>query len=132
MESLREEGNDYEILEYLRVYARRWIGLQDLAPTLSALKKDVDERKRKMAEAHIEYLEHLDDEDRGEEGTGPEDNTDVADLPEKMDTFLNYVNDMYFEGQLDLEDKAMLRQGDGDRRVQGAFEQKRQIFNSED
>jgi len=49
----------------------------------------------------------------------------VASLPKKVDAFLRYINDLYFDGQMDPESKDFLTKdlGRGEEKV---------IFNSDD
>ena len=51
----------------------------------------------------------------------------VAGLPEKVDSFLVYINDMYFDGQLDITSKNALKQDLND-----SEEVPRLIYNSDD
>ncbi len=43
---LADRGNKYEILDFVTRQAKAVIGIESLPPTLSALKEDVERRKR--------------------------------------------------------------------------------------
>lgn len=49
----------------------------------------------------------------------------MASLPKKVDAFLRYINDLYFEGQMDPESKDLLAKDFADK-------EEKVIFNSED
>ena len=56
-----------------------------------------------------------------------EENLNVASLPQKVDAFLRYINDLYFEGQLDPESKDLFAKDFGEKE-----RGEKVIFNSED
>jgi len=52
----------------------------------------------------------------------------VASLPKKVDAFLRYINDLYFEGQIDPESKGIFSKDlDGEK-----HNDEKVIFNSDD
>ena len=56
-----------------------------------------------------------------------EENENVASLPQKVDAFLRYINDLYFEGQMDPESKNVFAKDFAEKE-----KVEKVIFNSED
>eukprot|EP00094_Tigriopus_californicus_P011733 TCALIF_11336-PA protein Name:"Similar to lov-1 Location of vulva defective 1 (Caenorhabditis elegans)" AED:0.02 eAED:0.02 QI:96/0.94/0.83/1/0.71/0.80/36/119/3138 len=94
---LEEQGNKYDILDFLFSKTSQFIGLEALPPKESVLTKD-----RQGV---------LTNQEEQDEGTEDEEGADknVTELPQKVELFLNYINDVYFQGELDTESKHLLK-----------------------
>ena len=111
---LSAKGNQYEILEFLKTHGKYILGTKELPPKNNAL-ADNETRMRSYDDSDSD---NSDDENQDE---------NVAGLPEKVDSFLVYINDMYFDGQLDITSKNALKQDLND-----SEEVPRLIYNSDD
>ena len=96
------QGNKYEIIQFIKSRARMASGLE-VAPKPQSIVRKHDE----IVEDHGEKLEQdLDSESEHEEDEqDPEPDIPTDDLTKKMDMFLNYVNNTYFDGEIDLKSK---------------------------
>ena len=97
-DDLNAKGNEYEILDFIKAQSKYRLGTQDLPPKDNALLDDFSELRKCQ-------------EDSGEEenSTDEDNDSNVVQLPQKVDAFLVYVNDMYFDGQLDIESKQVFK-----------------------
>ena len=84
--NLYKQGNKYEIIQFIVDQSKKSLGLRVAEKPMSILERDKDE-------------DDWDDED----DSGYDD--PVEDLPEKVDLFLDYINKLYFEGELDMKSK---------------------------
>lgn len=116
---LQERGNQYDILDFLYGQTRQLIGLDTPSPTVSVLSKD--QKGNKSIEE-----ENQNETDPGEVhlvncftfyvlyqlnfSENEEVDPNVEELPEKVDLFVNYINNVYFNGNLDMESKQMFKQ----------------------
>ncbi|XP_043202140.1 polycystic kidney disease protein 1-like 2 [Amphibalanus amphitrite] len=82
------QPNDFEILEFVQMRMFRFIGLGQhrVQPLREHVKQFQEEQQRKDKQQK-----------------------QIDQLPSKMDQFLSQVNDMYFDGQLDLNNKEFLK-----------------------
>ena len=83
--------NEYEIMEFIMTQGKYVLGTKELPPKDSALADDQTPSRKELNQSDSE------DEDE-------DINENVEKLPEKMNLFLTYVNNMYFDGQLDISD----------------------------
>jgi len=98
-QELSAKGNQYEILDFLKTHGRYVLGTKELPPRDCALADDdTDKRKRE-----------LEDDDDSEE-SDEEYDQNAAHLPEKVDEFLDFINNMYFDGEMDTKKKGILSQ----------------------
>ncbi|KAF0296702.1 Polycystic kidney disease protein 1-like 2 [Amphibalanus amphitrite] len=83
-----KQPNDFEILEFVQMRMFRFIGLGQhrVQPLREHVKQFQEEQQRKDKQQK-----------------------QIDQLPSKMDQFLSQVNDMYFDGQLDLNNKEFLK-----------------------
>jgi hypothetical protein len=98
---LAAKGNEYEILDFLKTNTRYMVGTEDLPAKDNALADDDTVNRRGL----LDDIKEIDEDS----DLQAEADINVANLPEKIDNFLVYINDMYFEGQLDLRNKGVLR-----------------------
>lgn len=91
---LAQKGNEYEILDFLKTHARYVAGLEELPPKDNALVDDHSELRK-------EQKRQQDEQEEEEESLDP----NTVKLPEKMDSFLAFINDLYLDGELDIWDK---------------------------
>ena len=133
---LNDRGNKYDILDFLFRQGKAVIGLESLPPTISALSRAAEERRREeMDRAERELL-------AAKEAEAADDDKDpnVVELPQKVDQFVEYINQTYFDGHLNVNDAEMLKKGigggdddDGDEGdVGGLGGAPRRVFNSDD
>lgn len=94
---LSERGNQYEIMQFLRIQGHYMLGTRELPPRDNALADDLTE-DRKV----------LDEDDNSSEDEDQDSNT--AQLTEKVDTFLEYINDVYFDGQMEVNSKSIYQE----------------------
>ena len=111
-EELNAKGNQYEILDFIKTQSKYRIGTMELPPKDNAFADELTKERKNQDEAK-EGLEGSDDD--GDD----ENDSNVVELPKKVDAFLVYINDMYFDGELDIEGKRMFREelmdnGEGD------------------
>ena len=97
---LAGKGNELEVIQYIKDAARSMAGrgprpgfLQEFAPEGPDTGKLVDEKGAGQGS-----------EDEDEDGPSV-----VKELPNKVDEFLEYVNRIYFDGDLDLGTKGVLK-----------------------
>jgi hypothetical protein len=100
---LAAKGNEYEIVNFLKTNARYMVGTEDLPAKDNALADDDTVNRRGL-------LDDIIDETDEESNLQAEADANVANFPEKIDNLLVYINDTYFEGQLDLQNKGILRE----------------------
>ena len=109
---------------FLFSQSKLYLGTEELKPTRSALRKD-----RRWVNHSSEAEEAL-DEDHGKDGNARE-------LPEKVDKFVEYINNYYFDGELDTGTKSYLKKGTNEDAA-GASAQKadsgrpKRIYNGDD
>lgn len=117
---MEEQGNKYDILDFLFSKTRQFIGLEPLPPKESALTKDRQGILTNQEEPD-QALEEDEDADKN-----------VTELPQKVELFLNYINDVYFQGELDTETKHMLKKELGDEEDIKTENNDQAVFNSDD
>ena len=83
-----KQPNDFEILEFIQLRLFRFIGL--------------GQKRIEPLREHVRL--HQEDQQRKNK-----QQKQVDQLPTKMDQFLSQVNDMYFDGQLELNNKEFLK-----------------------
>ena len=99
-DELNAKGNQYEILEFLKTHGRYVMGTENLPPKESALIDDHTEDRQRYLEDQLGIESEEESEDDCDEN--------VTQLPEKIDSFLTYINDTYFDGDLDFKNKEIL------------------------
>ena len=89
-----KKGNKYEIIQFIVDQSKKSLGLSVAEKPMSILD---------------EYNDDHDDSGCHSDGGDP-----MEELPEKVDMFLDYINSLYFDGQLDMKSskKAFLSNGD--------------------
>ena len=89
-----KKGNKYEIIQFIVDQSKKSMGLSVAEKPMSILD---------------EYNDDHDDSGCHSDGGDP-----MEELPEKVDMFLDYINSLYFDGQLDMNasKKAFLSNGD--------------------
>ena len=90
---LKFQGNKYEIMDFVKSRLRMSIGLQRAPKPVSVLEN---------VEEETEEVNHENDEDDDKDSR-------VEELPKKVDEFMNYINRVYFDGNLDQDGKQMFR-----------------------
>ena len=90
---LKFQGNKYEIMDFVKSRLRMSIGLQRAPKPVSVLEN---------VEEETEEVNHENDEDDDKDSS-------VEELPKKVDEFMNYINRVYFDGNLDQDGKQMFR-----------------------
>ena len=80
-------------MDFVKSRLRMSIGLQRAPKPVSVL-ENVEEEK--------EEVNHENDEDDDKD-------SNVEELPKKVDEFMNYINRVYFDGNLDQDGKQMFR-----------------------
>ena len=102
---LEERGNKYDILDFVFHRTSQLIGLKPLDPRVSALKID-REGEDDLSEGDDDLddleIEECDENDR-------KNLLAVHELPRKVDMFSQYVNDMYFDGDIDATSEDYLK-----------------------
>ena len=113
---LSAKGNQYEILEFLKTHGNYILGTKELPPKNNAL---------------AENGQNVPNDDFSESDSNESEDEDenVAQLPEKVDSFLVYINDMYFDGQLDISTKNVLKQ---DLNAEENEEETKLVYSSDD
>ena len=101
-EELNAKGNQYEILDFVKTQSKYRIGTKELPSKDNAFADELTEERRNPVGAN-EDLE-------GSDVINDECDSNVIELPKKVDAFLVYINDMYFDGELDIEGKRMFRE----------------------
>ena len=98
MEELDERGNKYDIIDFMKHKTAQWFGFEVIPPKITVLRRERNKR---------DTPNNSENEDSDEEG-GESDNV-VAELPHKVDAFVNYINSMYCEGEMDGNSKDYLK-----------------------
>ena len=96
-EELAEQGNKYEIITFIRRQTALHIGTQKLPHKDSALKKDHDgdsDNEMEYSSGDVSCDENADND---------KDDGNTIELPHKIDEFVNYINNAYFNGELQFK-----------------------------
>ena len=88
---LTERGNEYEIMDFIKSRMRMSIGIERAPKPLSVLKEREEE------------------EEDNETNENEEQDPNVSGLPKKVDEFMEYINRIYFDGELDQGGKQLLK-----------------------
>lgn len=126
MEELDERGNKYDILDFVQSKTAQFFGFEPLPPKITVL-------RRERREGTPDNSENEDSEDEFEKENA------VTDLPTKMDAFVNYINNMYCDGDMesrlgsskDYLKKSMMYGEDNGDQLQFEYRPKRQVIIGE-
>jgi len=96
---LEGKGNDLEVIQYIKDAIRSMVGLR---PRPHFLHEFAPEGSR-----HNQLVVNKEDDESKVENEGSP--SAVNELPNKVDEFLEYVNRIYFDGELDINSKKGLK-----------------------
>ena len=91
---LSDRGNEYEIIDFIKSRIKMSVGIE-IAPKPISVLQEKEEKE----------------EDTKEEEDDDEKDPNVTELPQKVDEFMNFLNRLYFEGELGPDDKDFLKSG---------------------
>ena len=112
---LADAPNEFEIFDFISYRTKTFLGIEKFKKRLPICKDDI---KKEQSALTVEEREKIERQP-----------LTMDDLPDKVDTFINYINKFYFDGKLEGEGKEMFMKGLGGR---GGKRAAGKVFNCDD